>query len=167
MLTPLYLAPGTVHLRRFLRVLEERWQEERVGEGLLRPFYVAVGARWITWIVALGIISLAAAEPRNLHHGGALLAATGFQLLLMSFYLPVVRPHFPRVAKWLESSPALLILDGVWSLIVVHLSGGWGSPFYLFALNSVLAPALKYQLRAEERLWPPGGSRCLTSWYCW
>lgn len=127
--------------------LRGRWLNLPVGEGLLRPSYFAVGTRWITWFVALGIIALGAASDRNLNNGWPLLAATGLQLLVVSCYIPWLSPRLPKLSRWFENTPWLYILDVAWSLLVIHLSGGWGSPFYLFALNSVLPPSLRYRLR--------------------
>lgn len=136
---------GITSSRHYLfSTLRARWASQAVGKGFLRPVYFA---RWLTWVVALGIITLSAAADRNLANGPLLLLATGAQLTLTSCYLPWVRPRLPWLSRWFEDNPWLLVLDGAWSLLVVHLSGGWGSPFYLFALNSVLAPAFLYRLR--------------------
>ncbi|MBI3927841.1 MAG: sensor histidine kinase [Armatimonadetes bacterium] len=136
-----------------LQNLRKRWHEEQAGEGFLNPIYFWVGVRWITWIISLGIILAAAAPPENLQNGPLLLTLTGVQLLVMTLYLPVVRPRYRPILertgliRWCEDNPVLAATDIGFSLVVVYFSGGWNSPFYEFALTSVLAPSLKYGLR--------------------
>lgn len=122
-------------------MLRRRWRRERAGQGFLNPLFFSVGARWITWLIALGIVVFQAAPPANLEHAGWLLAATGLQLGAMTLYLPVLRQHV-----LLENHPIWPVLDIGAANLVIWLSGGWRSPFYEFSLTSVLAPSLKYGL---------------------
>ncbi|MEW6281098.1 MAG: sensor histidine kinase [Candidatus Eremiobacterota bacterium] len=126
--------------------LQARWRQERAGQGFLNPVVFSVGARWITWIIALAIVFSEAAPAVNLRHAGLLLALTGLQLTVMSLYLPVVRPRLGG-ARWLEGNTVLPALDITAAAAVIWASGGWRSPFYEFSLTSVLAPSLRYGLR--------------------
>lgn len=117
--------------------LQERWRNEKAGEGWLNPLYFALGTRWLTWLAALGIIGLGAAPAVNLNHGGALLLGSCLQLLYMHASLST-RLKLPQVPHVLDISLALA---------AVYVSGGWDSPFYEFALTSVIAPSLVYGLR--------------------
>lgn len=94
------------------------------------PLYFSVGARWITWIIALAIVLFQAAPPVNLRHAEILLALTGLQLLALT-----------RYPRW---NPLLDIGLGA---LVIWASGGWRSPFYEFSLTALLAPSLRYGLR--------------------
>lgn len=132
--------------------LRERWQRERAGEGFLNPVYFTVGVRWLTWVAALGILLLRAAPDHALRLTPLLLALTGLQLSVMTLYLPVLRPGVARagLTRWMEDNPLLLAADIAWSALVLYLTGGWNSPFYEFALTSVIAPALKHGLRGAN-----------------
>lgn len=96
-----------------------------------------MGARWITWLIALGIVVFHAAPPANLTWAWPLLGATGLQLCVTTMRLPTQRAGHPL-------GP---ILDIAAANLVIYLSGGWRSPFYEFSLTSVLAPSLQYGLR--------------------
>lgn len=132
--------------------LRERWDRERAGEGFLNPVYFTVGVRWLTWVAALGILILRAAPDHALRLTPLLLALTALQLAVMTLYLPVLRPTLSRagLVRWMEDNPYLPAADIVWSALVLFLTGGWHSPFYEFALTSVIAPSLKYGLRGAN-----------------
>jgi signal transduction histidine kinase len=130
-----------------LQALRRRWKFERAGQGFLNPIYFSVGARWITWLIALGIVLFQAAPPANLEHAWLLLLLTALQLGLMSLYLPFLRPRLGNATGYTENNPLLPALDILASTAVIWLSGGWRSPFYEYSLTSVLAPSLKYGLR--------------------
>jgi len=117
--------------------LVERWRNEKAGEGWLNPLYFSLGTRWLTWFTALGIIGLKAAPAVNLNHGHALLLITCLQLLYMHASLST-RVKLP---------PLPPLVDISIGLAAVYVSGGWDSPFYEFALTSVIAPSLLYGLR--------------------
>ncbi len=120
--------------------LRDRWRNEKAGEGWLNPLYFSLGTRWLTWFTALGIIALGAAPEVNLNYGKELLALTCVQLTLMHAALSRRAPHIP-------CSPIFAVLDIGAALGCVFLTGGWDSPFYEFALTSVIAPSLIWGLR--------------------
>lgn len=114
----------------------------------LNPAYVSVLLRWATWLISLLIVALGAAPARNLERAGPLLAATAVQAALFTLYLPVLRPLLrkrvvpERVDRQLVGGSLAAAMDILASLAVIYLSGGWGSPFYEYALLSVLMPSL-------------------------
>ena len=126
-------------------MLRRRWRRERAGEGFLNPLFFSVGARWITWLIALGIVLFQAAPPANLAHSWWLLLATGLQLTAMT--TAFLAGTFARPKLLLASHPLWPVLDILAANLVIWLSGGWRSPFYEFSLTSVLAPSLKYGLK--------------------
>jgi signal transduction histidine kinase len=104
--------------------------------------------RWGTWLISLAIVLLGAVPTRNLQNAATLLAATAFQTAVFTLYLPVLRPLLrrrllsERVDQVLIGGSFAAGLDILASLLVIWLSGGWGSPFYEYALLSVLMPSL-------------------------
>ncbi|MCA9791274.1 MAG: sensor histidine kinase [Candidatus Eremiobacteraeota bacterium] len=131
----------------------QSWRSARGGVGMLNPVYFSVGVRWLAWLVALGIFCLRTAPDQALEHAPAVLAVTGFQLLVMTLYLPVLGPRYRHLLetvgllRWCEDNAALPVLDVCLGLAAVYFTGGWDSPFYHFALTTVLAPSLKYGFR--------------------
>lgn len=133
--------------------LTQRWRTARAGVGMLNPVYFSVGVRWLAWLVALGIYLLRTAPDDALEYAPAVLGVTGFQLLVMTLYLPVLGPRYRHLLesvgllRWCEDNPVLPVLDVCLGLGAVYFTGGWDSPFYHFALTTVLAPSLKYGFR--------------------
>lgn len=132
--------------------VRERWRNEKAGEGFLNPLYFSVGVRWLAWLAGLAIVLLGSAPEDSLMLSKILLVVTAVQLSLMTLYLPVVRPRYlgflegSGLLGWFEDNPFLPAADMLASLAAVAVTGGWESPFYQFALTSVIAPSLKYGL---------------------
>lgn len=107
----------------------------------------------MAWLIALGAILVGAAPDHCLKNGWWVLLVTGVQLTLMTLYLPFLRPRYlayleeTGLKKWCEDNPILPTGDLVLSLLALYFTGAWDSPFYHYALTSVLAPSLKYGLR--------------------
>ena len=102
--------------------------------------------RWLTLALAIAIIYTDSAPDVNLRYQPGLLMYAALQLALGTLY--AVRLH-PRLAATpggltLLKPPADLVAVGVAdmmsSLAVVYFSGGWGSPFWHFAVTSILVP---------------------------
>ncbi|MBI2724083.1 MAG: sensor histidine kinase [Chloroflexi bacterium] len=110
---------------------------------LTSPFAI----RWATWGIA-GLILLVADLPRvNRQYEPWLLIGTMFQTAVITFYVPVIRPVLlPAVRRWVSSPEnndvlALGLLDLALAMVAVYVSGGWGSPYFQFALTALLIPS--------------------------
>jgi signal transduction histidine kinase len=110
---------------------------------LTSPYIV----RWASWSVALMIVAIADLGRDNSRFEPWLLAGTALQLLALTFYVPVLRPS---VLDWLRKytpDPERIdvlgagLIDLFLSMIALYLSGGWGSPYYHFALTALLIPS--------------------------
>ncbi len=110
---------------------------------LTSPYIV----RWAAWAVALMIVGIADLDHDNERFEPWLLGGTAVQLIALTFYVPVMRP---AVLEWLRKftpEPERLdvlgvgLLDLSISMVVVYVSGGWGSPYYHFALTALLIPS--------------------------
>jgi len=110
---------------------------------LTSPFIV----RWVAWLVAVLIVFVADLPHENLRFEPWLLIGTMAQTAVVTFYVPVIRPVLlPRLRRYFSSPEqndvlALGLFDLALSMMAVYLSGGWGSPYYHFALTALLIPA--------------------------
>ncbi len=110
---------------------------------LTSPFIV----RWAAWLVAMLIVFVSDLPSWNRQFEPWLVIGTMAQTAVVTFYVPVVRPVLlPALRRWIATPEsydvlALGLADLVLSMIAVYLSGGWGSPYYHFALTALLIPA--------------------------
>lgn len=117
----------------------------RLSQILLKePIFISLAVRWLGWLVALGIIVFQAAPQGNLRNGPWVLAWTALQLTVMSLYPLYLRErYFPTNWTGTLWFPVADISLGV---LAVYQTGGWDSPFFHFAVTTVLAPSLRYGL---------------------
>ncbi len=107
------------------------------------PFIV----RWAAWLVALLVVLVTNIPHVNHRFEPYLLAGTFAQTLAVTFYVPVIRPvllpALRRVMTVPENADVLWLglVDLALSMVAVYLSGGWGSPYYHFALTALLIPS--------------------------
>lgn len=110
---------------------------------LTSPFIV----RWAAWLVALLILLFADIAEVNERFEPWLALGTLVQTALVTFYVPVIRPVLLPVLRRYVASPensdvlVLGLVDLALSMGAVYLSGGWGSPYFHFALTALLIPA--------------------------
>lgn len=110
---------------------------------LTSPFIV----RWAAWLVAAIIILVSTLPVHANRFEPYLLIGTMLQTIAVTFYVPVIRPVLLPLLRRYFSTPEnndVLVLGGgdlVLSMLAVYLSGGWGSPYYQFALTALLIPA--------------------------
>ena len=110
-------------------------------------------ARWAAWLVAMLIIFVADVPRVNRQFEPWLLIGTMAQTALVTFYVPVIRPLLlPTLRRWFDVPEnndvlALGLGDLSLSMAAVYLSGGWGSPYYHFALTALLIPAFFFTFR--------------------
>jgi signal transduction histidine kinase len=126
------------------------WARERpTGVAL-----VLFGVRWAAWGVALFIVNLSALPRINVHREPYLLIITFAQNAVASLYLPLMRPRARAVLRrWMgrdvDDILVVSLVDVGLALAIVHLSGGWDSPYYLFAVASLLVPSSILGLRSN------------------
>jgi len=99
-------------------------------------FQLLVLYRWLSLIPA--ILSLAAGD-RQAISGGAILAASLVNLFI------TLRPV--QLNAWLRRSPWLLLLDLSFCAALAAATGGWGTPYYLYAFSPLLAAAFFFGMR--------------------
>lgn len=110
---------------------------------LTSPFIV----RWAAWLVALLIVVVAELPHGNTRFEPWLLIGTFMQLMALTFYVPFIRPavlaRLRRFAEEPEHYDILIVglADLALSMGAVYLSGGWGSPYFHFALTALLIPS--------------------------
>jgi signal transduction histidine kinase len=115
---------------------------------------VLFGVRWAAWGVALFIVNLSALPRINVHREPYLLVITFAQNAVASLYLPLLRPRVRALLqRWLgrevDDILVMSLADVGLALAIVHLSGGWDSPYYLFAVASLLVPSSILGLRSN------------------
>ena len=91
-------------------------------------------------IVALGIL-----PETNVHREPVLLFVTLGENAMATLYTPLVRPRVRNLLqKWAAGANDILVvslIDVSIALVIVGLSGGWDSPYYLYAVASLLVPS--------------------------
>lgn len=116
---------------------------------LTSPFLV----RWAAWLVALLIVFVADVPKVNRAFEPWLVIGTMAETAAVTFYVPVVRPALlPVLRRWFEAPENNDVLvvglaDLALAMAAIYLSGGWGSPYYQFALTALLIPAFFLTLR--------------------
>ncbi|MBI3361003.1 MAG: hypothetical protein HY023_07820, partial [Chloroflexi bacterium] len=103
---------------------------------LNRIYRLLVLYRWLSLLPPLIMLITGEAQSSAL---GALIAAG-----LSNLFITLVPAQLNRfLRRW----PTLVAVDLIFSAALIALSGGWRSPFYLFALSPLLASAFFFQLR--------------------
>lgn len=92
--------------------------------------------RWASLLPPLILLLAAPPQPRAL---AALIAAAVSNLIIT--LIPA------RLNQLIRRWPALIALDLIFSASLLGLTGGWRSPYYLFALSPLLASAFFFQAR--------------------
>ncbi len=128
--------------------LRRWWARERPAGIVLFLFAV----RWATWAVAALIVVLDVVPEANVRREPFLLFGTFVQTAVATFYLPLfrarVRDAISRLAgPGIDDIVVVGVLDMALALGFVFLSGGWDSPYYLFAVASLLVPSSILGLR--------------------
>jgi signal transduction histidine kinase len=133
--------------RRAARV--DYWRQEMTAARVLKPAYFALLLRWSTWLLALLLVVSGVLLPDNTHHAPALLSFTGIWLLLQMLYVPVLRTGMGRklLRRPWDNLAIWSAVEILLAAVIIHLSGGWGSPFYMYGLATVVIPALLFGYR--------------------
>ncbi|HLB23335.1 MAG TPA: sensor histidine kinase [Dehalococcoidia bacterium] len=121
---------------------------------LTSPFIV----RWATWLIALLVVALADLPTENTRFEPYLLVGTFLQLVLLTTYVPFIRPLvLPRLRRFTDTPEQYDVLvvgliDLTFSMAAVYLSGGWRSPYFHFALTALLIPTFFLSFRGVMAL---------------
>lgn len=130
--------------------LRRWWARERLTGVAL----VLFAARWAAWAVAAIIVILDVVPKANVQREPFLLFGTLAENVAATLYLPFFRPRARQtLRRWFdrEVDDILVVglLDVALALSIVYLSGGWDSPYYLFAVASLLIPSSSLELRTN------------------
>jgi signal transduction histidine kinase len=130
--------------------LRQTGESESVG----RPFtditltgaaITLIAVRWGAWIIAASYVSWGPPIPVYTDKEPALLLIALAQTLALTAYAVFGRGWLTRsnFIKGDESGDllGLGVADFVLAMALVHLSGGWGTPFYHFAVTALVVPA--------------------------
>lgn len=146
---------SAARLRRALRRVRRPsyWRREARTARLLKPAYVSLLLRWFTWLLALVLSTTGVALPYNVARAPLMLSITGLWLLVQTAYLPVLRTSLSfllrrTMVRAIDQGTAVCAVDMVLAGLAIVATGGWGSPFYVYGLASVIMPALLFGYRA-------------------
>jgi len=107
------------------------------------PFLFAI--RWGAWAVALVLVAFGDLPEQNTRHEPVLLWLTAFQVLVATLYVPFLRPGVRRAfgRGWGPNDDviALGLVDVAAVIAVLYFSGGWRTPYYHYAVASLMVPA--------------------------
>jgi len=135
--------------RRARSVLRGWWSRERLSGVALFLFVV----RWAAWLVAAVIVVLDVVPKANVEREPVLLFGTLAQNAAATLYLPLLRPRVRAlITENVDDILVVGLLDVTLALAIVFLSGGWDSPYYLFAVASLLVPSSILGLRSNLAL---------------
>jgi signal transduction histidine kinase len=120
----------------------------RQGDAVSR---LVIAARWGAWAVAALLVLTV--HPRQVDHAEALLVLAFFQNVVATAYVPYlrsgVRRSLRRIAggRRVDDLLVVSVLDMSMALAIVFVTDGKDSPFYLFAVSTLLTPAAVLGLR--------------------
>lgn len=106
-----------------------------VKEGERRLYLTPICFRWLTWFNAILLI-LFGAKKTNI----SVIILVFFYNLAISFFMRPIRESYRK-------RPLLLFLDLAFCGYIIHLTGGWGSPFYLYSFSPLLVAALFFKYK--------------------
>ncbi|MCP4363183.1 MAG: sensor histidine kinase [Chloroflexi bacterium] len=105
-----------------------------------RVFRLLILYRWLSLLPAVVFVFLSYyrgdGEGRYVW---VLLTAVTLNIIISTF--------FSQLNRALKKQPPLLFIEFILVALFIALSGGWQSPYYLYALNPLLAAAFFFQLR--------------------
>jgi signal transduction histidine kinase len=121
---------------------------------LTSPFIL----RWAAWLVAVLIILVSDVPNYTQRFEPWLLLGTMAQTAIVTFYVPAIRPWLLPKLRGYFAMPenndvlAMGLIDLTLSMGAVYLSGGWGSPYFHFALTALLIPSFFLTFRGVVAL---------------
>jgi len=131
-------------------------EAEGAREGLIGVLAFLFAVRWGAWAVALILVAFGDLPHDNSRHEPLLLGLTFAQILAATLYVPLLRPLVRRAIgfRWGPSDDliALGLVDVAMVLAVLYFSGGWSTPYYHYAVSSLLVPAFLLDWRRAALL---------------
>jgi signal transduction histidine kinase len=125
-------------------------------EGLTGVLAFLFAVRWGAWAVALVLVAFGDLPHDNTRHEPLLLGLTFAQILAATLYVPLLRPSVRRAIRprWGPSDDliALGLVDVAMVLAILYFSGGWRTPYYHYAVSSLLVPAFLLDWRRAAML---------------
>lgn len=127
-----------------------RWAQATV-DNPVAFFYLF---RFFTWLLAVIIYLTQSAPEVNLRYGLGLALYTLLHLVVGTAYAVIVHPRLASQQQGYATLHPLRhvlsvgSLDIIASLFVVYFSGGWGSPYWHFAVTSILVPCFLVTFRS-------------------
>ena len=108
--------------------------------------YLVLAARWLAWLTALAFELYELVPGADLEGASFLLLLIFVQNVLATMYVPILRPVARRwlgsvTRTWIDDLLVVSALDMVLALVTVYFTGGRESPYYLFAISTLLTPA--------------------------
>ncbi len=109
-----------------------------------RVFLFLVAYRWASLLPGLWLLT---AQPQVLLAPVQIGALRTVVLLLVIAHTLLITLFHRRLNNYLLRMPGLLLIDMVIVVVLLAISGGTHSPYYLYALSPVLAGAFFFQMR--------------------
>lgn len=109
---------------------------QKLGEHSKRKaFAFLVLYRWLTLLNVM-VLAWVGAKSSSL-----------LPSILVIIYNIAFTAFVPSIYDKLRSSPPLMMFDLVFCALILHLSGGWASPFYLYCLSPIITSALLFKFK--------------------
>ncbi len=120
-------------------------QAEAGRQGLTAVLVFLYAVRWGAWAVALVLVAFGNLPDENTSHEPLLLGLTAAQVLAATLYVPLFRSRIRSTigSRWGPNDDliALGLLDVAAVVAVLYFSGGWRTPYYHYAVSSLVVPA--------------------------
>jgi len=114
-------------------------------EGLTGVLVFLYAVRWGAWAVALVLVAFGNLPDENTPYEPLLLGLTAAQILAATLYVPLFRPRIRSAigSRWGPNDDiiALGLIDVAAVVAVLYFSGGWRTPYYHYAVSSLVVPA--------------------------
>jgi signal transduction histidine kinase len=118
---------------------------EASPEAMTAALAFLFAIRWGAWAIALVLVAFGDLPDQNTHHEPLLLWLTAFQVLAATLYVPILRPRVRKAIgrHWGPNDDVIVLglVDVAAVLAVLYFSGGWRTPYYHYAVASLMVPA--------------------------
>ena len=125
-------------------------------EGLAGVLVFLSFVRWGAWAIALILVAFGNLPDDNVRYEPLILGLAFVQNLVATLYVPFIRPRLQGVISRRRGPRddliALAIIDMALVVAVLYFSGGWRSPYYHYAVSSLLVPTFLFGWRRSALL---------------